>query len=232
MTVKDIIKVTINLVAVYVIGGLILSFVYAKASPVIYKNNEEAKKQALKKLMPDADEIKKSGDWTTHEKHAEYFVAKKGNEVIGYIVQSFGKGYSSYIDTLIAVDKDFKVQKISILHHAETPGLGDEIESESFRGQFKDKDLAHLKVVKTETKDDIQAISGATISSRAVTEDAVKNGVQFLIKTVNPVKNPGGELNPVRGSSPGGIKPAAERSGNISNGVKEGGKGDVPDKHS
>ena len=189
---KDIIKVTLNLVTVYLIGGFILAAVYAKTSPIIFRNNEEAKKQALKQLMPEADDIKKIGDWTVHEKHAEYFVAKKGNEVIGYVVQSFGKGYSSYIDTLIAVDKDFKVQKINILHHAETPGLGDEIESESFKGQFKDKDLAHLKVLKTDTKDYIQAISGATISSRAVTEDAVKNGVEALIKKVKGGAEHGG----------------------------------------
>ncbi|PKL51529.1 MAG: RnfABCDGE type electron transport complex subunit G [Nitrospira bacterium HGW-Nitrospira-1] len=184
MTGKDIIKITLNLVIIYVIGGLILALVYAKASPVIFKNNEKAKQQALKQLMPDADDIKKAGDWAPHEKHAEYFIAKKSDETIGYVVQSFGKGYSSYIDTLIAVDRDFKVQKINILHHGETPGLGDEIEAESFKGQFKDKDLGHLKVMKTETTEYIQAISGATISSRAVTEDAVKNGVDFLIKTV------------------------------------------------
>ncbi len=184
MTGKDIIKITLNLVIVYLIGGAILAAVYAKTSPIMFKNNEEAKKQALKALMPDADDIKKMGDWTIHEKHAEYFVAKKGNDIIGYVVQSFGKGYSSYIDTLIAVDKDFKVQKINVLHHAETPGLGDEIETESFKGQFKDKDFEHLKVVKTETTEYIQAISGATISSRAVTEDAVKNGVDFLMKTI------------------------------------------------
>ena len=124
------------------------------------------------------------GDWSIHEKHAEYFIAKKGEDTIGYIVQSFGKGYSSYINTLIAVDKDFKVQKINILGHAETPGLGDEIEADSFRGQFKNKDLDHLKVLKTDTTEFIQAISGATISSRAVTEDAVKNGVKFLMEKV------------------------------------------------
>lgn len=181
---KDIIKVALNLVVVYLIGGFILAFAYAKASPMIFKNNEEAEKKALKLLIPEADDISKMGEWTIHDKHAKYFIAKQGGAAIGYVVQSFGKGYSSYIDTLIAVDKDFKVQKISILHHGETPGLGDEIETDWFRNQFKDKGLEHLKVIKGETKEDIQAISGATISSRAVTEDAVKNGVAFLIKTV------------------------------------------------
>ena len=184
MTGKDIFKITLNLVIIYVIGGLILALVYAKASPVIFRNNEKAKQQALKELMPDADSITKAGDWSPHEKHAEYFIAKKGEGTIGYVVQSFGKGYSSYIDTLVAVDNDFKVRKINILHHAETPGLGDEIELNYFKDRLSGKDIAHLKVLKTETTEYVEAISGATISSRAVTEDAVKNGVDFLIKTV------------------------------------------------
>jgi electron transport complex protein RnfG len=184
MTAKDIIKIALNLVVIYVIGGLILAAVYARTSPIMYRNAEEQKKQALKELIPDADRIEKLGDWYIHEKHAEYFIARKGDETIGYIVQSFGKGYSSYINTLIAVDEDFKVQKINILGHAETPGLGDEIEADSFKGQFKNKDLDHLKVLKTDTTEYIQAISGATISTRAVSEDAVKNGVKFLIEKV------------------------------------------------
>jgi Na+-translocating ferredoxin:NAD+ oxidoreductase subunit G len=158
--------------------------VYANASPKIFRNNEEAEKKALKELMPAADDVAKMGDWTIHDKHAKYFIAKKGGETIGYVIQSFGKGYSSYINTFIAVDKDFKVQKINILAHGETPGLGDEIETDSFKNQFKGKDIDHLKVLKTETTEYIQALSGATISTRAVSEDAVKNGVAFLIKTI------------------------------------------------
>lgn len=184
MTGKDILKVTLNLVVIYIIGGIILATVYAWTSPIMFKNAVIEKEQALKKLMPDADKIEKMGDWSIHEKHSEYFAAKKGDNIIGYIVQSFGKGYSSYINTLISVDKDFKVQNINILGHAETPGLGDEIEMDSFKNQFKGKDIEHLTVLKADTTEYIQAISGATISSRAVTEDAVRSGVDFLIKTI------------------------------------------------
>jgi Na+-translocating ferredoxin:NAD+ oxidoreductase subunit G len=166
------------------VGGLILAMVYAKTSPIMFKNAAVAKEQALKKLLPEADRIEKLGDWSVHEKHAEYYRAMKDGAVTGYIIQSYGKGYSSYINTLIAVDTDFKVLKINILGHAETPGLGDEIDADSFKNQFAGKDSDHLKVLKTETHDYIQAISGATISSRAVTEDAVKNGVEFLKKMV------------------------------------------------
>ena len=188
MTGKDIIKITLNLVIIYIVGGIILTAVYAWTSPIMYRNAAIEKEQALKELMPQADTIEKLGDWTIHDKHAEYFICKKGDTVIGYIVQSYGKGYSSYIDTLIAVDKEFTVQRIDILGHAETPGLGDEIETDSFIDQFRGKDRDHLQVVKTETSDYIQAISGATISSRAVAEDAVKNGVDFLIKRIREGK--------------------------------------------
>jgi len=183
MSGKDIIKITINLVVVYLIGGFILAFVYANASPKIFRNNEKAEQEALKLLIPGA-EFKQLGDWTIHDKHAKYFEAKKGDETVGYIIQSFGKGYSSYINTFIAVDKNFIVEKINILGHGETPGLGDEIETDSFKDQFKGKDVDHLKVLKTDTTEYIQALSGATISTRAVSEDAVKNGVAFLIKTI------------------------------------------------
>lgn len=183
MTGKDILKVTLNLVIVYLIGGFILAFVYANASPRVFKNNEETEKKALKELVPDADTNEKR-DWTIHDKHAKYFIMKKGVDTIGYVIQSYGKGYSSYINTFIATDKDFVVQKINILGHGETPGLGDEIETDWFKNQFKGKSIEHLKVIKGDTKEDIQAISGATISTRAVSEDAVKNGVAFLIKTV------------------------------------------------
>ncbi|MCI0469521.1 MAG: FMN-binding protein [Nitrospirae bacterium] len=186
MTGRDILKITLNLVIVYLIGGAILAAVYAKTSPIIFKKNAEEKQQALQRLMAGAaDKIDKMGDWTIHEKQAEYYVATQGGKTIGYIIQSFGKGYSSYINVLIAVDNDFKVLKIDILSHAETPGLGDEIEKDEFKNQFNGKDFGHIKLVKTESADYIQAISGVTISSRAVTEDAVKNGIAFLIKTIN-----------------------------------------------
>jgi electron transport complex protein RnfG len=184
MTTKDIIKIVANLVVIYLIGGAILSYVHANTSPIRYENNIKAEEKALKLLIPDADKIEKMGDWEIHEKHGKYWKAEKNGKVIGYVILSFGKGYSSYIRTLIAVDKDFKIMKVEILDHKETPGLGDEIMSASWKSQFAGKDFDHIKLIKGETKEYIQAITGVTISSRAVTEDAVKNGVKFLIEKV------------------------------------------------
>lgn len=180
MTTKDLIKIMINLVVIYIAGGAILVMVYAKTSPVIFLGDKEEKEAALRKMIPEADKIDVLGTWEPHQKHAEYYVAKKDGEDVGYIVETYGKGYSSYIHVLVALDKNFTVQKIDILSHAETPGLGDEIEKDIFKNQFVGKTLEHIKLVKVETKEDIQAITGVTISSRAVTDDAVRNGVKML----------------------------------------------------
>ncbi len=205
MTAKDMAKITFNLVVIYLVGGLLLAYVYSWASPKIFINNKIAKEKALKEMMPEAQNISKLGDWHPHEKHAEYYAARECGEMkvhrikdektgemkeekecidpkeIGYIVQTFGKGYSSYIDILFSVDKDFKVKKMNVLHHAETPGLGDEIELDYFKNRFVGKDVDHLKVVKSESDEYVQAITGATISTRAVTEDGIRKGLKFLI---------------------------------------------------
>lgn len=204
MTTKEMAKITFNLVVLYVIGGLIMAFVYAKTSPIKFQKEKAEKEAALKLMMPEADKVVKLDDWETHEKHAEYYAAQKCGEIkiisvknektgemteekecinpkdIGYIVEGYGKGYSSYIHVLASVDKNFILQKISILGHGETPGLGDEIEEDYFLNQFVGKSADNLVVIKRETEDKIQAITGATISSRAVAEDAVKNGVLML----------------------------------------------------
>lgn len=198
MSGKDMFKLILNLVVIYLVGGLIIAGVYAWASPIIFKNNKEMREKALKAMMPEAETIEKLGDWYPHKKHAEYLEAKVGGETIGYIVETLGKGYSSYVATLVALDRDLVVQKIDILHHKETPGLGDEVEKPKWKAQFNGKGLDQLKLVKQEGTDFIQAVSGATISSRAVTDDraggGVHGGVQMLTDALagHPPEKPEG----------------------------------------
>lgn len=197
------VKVALNLVVIYVVAVVILAVVYAKTSPVIFQKNKEEKEAALKRMMPDAEAIVKEGDWAPQHKHAEYYAAKSGGETQGYVVETYGKGYSSYINMLVAVDTDFVVRKIAVLHHGETPGLGDEIETAWFRDQYEGKTLDKLVVVKGETEDKIQAITGATISTRAVT-NGVRDGVGQLITKYGP------DAVGMAGMGHGAAEPAAE----------------------
>jgi len=235
MNIKEIFKVTINLVLIYAIGGALLAWVYSVTSPIIFKNKQEDKANALKGMMPvhlvvnapggaveaikatlpegaavtlkgemvdaevdlykkdkkklikmikkagalsvsqysDFDPGEPKGTWEPSHKHAEFFEVKgRDGEVAGYIVESYHKGYSGAPGIYVAMDNDLVVQKVEILSHGETPGLGDEIEKKYFKDQFRGKTLDKLEVVKGETPDMIQAITGATISTRAITYGA------------------------------------------------------------
>ncbi len=178
MSGKDIIKIALNLMVIYVVGGFLLAWVYATTSPIVYKKTQEEKQAALKEMMPGVQQIDKEGDWTTPEgQHAGYYQGKNGKESQGYVVETYGKGYSSYINLMVSADKDFKIKKVKVLHHAETPGLGDEVEAPWFTKQFEGKSLEQMKVEKIEGTPNIQAISGATISSKGATR-----GVQFALE--------------------------------------------------
>ena len=110
--------------------------------------------------------------------HEGWFAAQKGGQTVAYIVPSETKGYGGTIKLLVAVSADAKVIDYNILEHNETPGLGDNAQKPAFRGQFAGKGAAELTVTKNPAdKEAIQAMTGATISSRAVTK-GVKQAVE------------------------------------------------------
>ena len=74
------------------------------------------------------------------------------------------------VELVVGINRDGQLMGIKVLNHKETPGLGAKSAEPAFSGQFKDKKVDELTVTKTAPSKDneIQAISGATITSRAV----------------------------------------------------------------
>ncbi len=98
--------------------------------------------------------------------------ATAGGETAGYVVQAVPSGFGGAITLIVGVDRDGRCTGVSIVDHAETSGLGANAAAatsvgESFRGQFAGQS-GTLAV----TKDggSIDALTGATITSRAVTK--------------------------------------------------------------
>jgi electron transport complex protein RnfG len=149
--------------------------------------NEE--KKLIERVFPEVDSFSKIGEWSINNKRASYYSVRKKNSICGYVIESYGQGFSSLIKALIAVDTECRVKNVCILSQQETPGLGDGILDANFRNQFTGKDLEHLRVTTTGKPDYIQALTGATISSRGITEDAVYKGVKFLSDTIKPGKH-------------------------------------------
>jgi len=180
---KDMIRITLSLVAIFIAAGIIMGVTYKYTSPVRFIAEKKEKEEALKQMAPDAtDPIIPAGNWTdSHGKTYEYYQATSQGKPVAYVASTAGKGYSSFVAMLVSLDTGMKISDVKILHHGETPGLGDQVEDKGFIGQFKGKSLSQLVLLKTETKENIQAISGATISSRAVT-NGVKDAVQMLVE--------------------------------------------------
>lgn len=174
---QSIFKVAINLIVTCLVSGVIIGLVYFVTAPIAAEKNEMMKQESMKALVSDADNFKEvSGQ-------KEWFTAEKGGKVIAYVVPGETKGYGGAIKMLVAVTPDGKVVDYTILSANETPGLGDNAAKEPFKSQFKGKSAEALTVVKDPSnKENIQAMTGATISSKAVTlgiKEAVEKVVQF-----------------------------------------------------
>ncbi len=105
-------------------------------------------------------------------------------KLAGWVIKASGQGYADKIELLIGVDPEVKtLTGLFILEQKETPGLGNKITFPEWRRQFVNKQTAPpLVVVKggPATGNTIDAITGATISSRSVT--AIVNRVMAAIK--------------------------------------------------
>lgn len=167
----SIFQIAINLVITCLVSGLIIGLVYYVTAPIAAEKREISKQESMRALVSDTDSFKEVPD------KAEWFAAEKGGKVTAYIVPGESRGYGGEIKMLVAVTPAGEVIDYKILAHNETPGLGDNASKDPFKGQFKGKKEANLTVTKDASdKDDIQAMTGATISSKAVTL-AVKNAV-------------------------------------------------------
>ena len=100
-----------------------------------------------------------------------YFRAQNGDETVGYAFTLSANGYGGAVKCVVGVEKGGKITAVEITDVSnETPGLGQNATKTSFTDQFKGKS-AELSVVKSGAKEnEVQAVTGATITSRAVTK--------------------------------------------------------------
>jgi len=174
--IKNIIKIGINLMIVSMIGAIILAITNFITAPKIEKVEKEVKLKARQAVLPSATTFKEFKG-----KEGFFKGVDSNGKFVGYVISCLAEGYGGEFWVMVGVDKDFKIVGINILSNKETPGLGNKIQEDKFQNQYKGKGMENLEVVKIPTKEKIQAVTGATISSKAVTE-AVKKGLAELKK--------------------------------------------------
>ena len=110
-----------------------------------------------------------------------YEVYDKVDNLIGYVLSLKAVGYSGDILLLVGFSLKGEIKGIKILEHQETPGLGANITKDWFQDQFRGKTLDDLKVVKQEDEKYILSVTGATISSEAVTDIIREKVKEFML---------------------------------------------------
>ncbi len=167
---SKIIRLSLVLLLITAVTGVILGAVYTMTLEPIRKVKEREKMEALAATLPGAKEFKTLPLNGNPGIITEINEGSNGAEVVGYNFTVTPKGYAGPIELVVGVAKDGRVMDIKILKHGETPGLGAKAAEPLFAGQFKNKAVPRIEVSKTPPASDaeIQAISGATITSRAV----------------------------------------------------------------
>ena len=167
---KQAVRLGMTLMVVGLIAAVCLGLTYAVTKDKIAEQMELEEAKACVEALPGV----KSADELEEEKELEKKVRKHIPDVekvfkcsSGYIIILKVKGYGGPIWMAVGIGNDGSVKGISIISQNETPGLGANVEKKEFLGQFEG--MTHQDTL--EVGEDIQAITGATITSKAATKE-------------------------------------------------------------
>lgn len=179
---NKIIKNTLILTAITVIAGAALGAVYEITKAPIAAAQAEAKQEACQKVFPEADAfelmevdaeaaVKAAEDMGVLATVDEVYAAKVGSDIVGYVVITTDKeGYGGDIQISVGIMNDGTVNGLDILSISETAGLGMNAEEPEFYNQYAGVKTDSFYVSKDGGNGEpIDALSGATITTRAVT---------------------------------------------------------------
>lgn len=175
-------KIGLNLVLACIISGMVIAATYYATNPIAEAEALKLRNKAMQDIVPQASSFKEI------KGHEGWFEAEKEGKTIAYIVPTEHSGYGGAIRMIVGLTPKGQVITYKILRHNETPGLGDKANKTPFIKQFEGKNYDDLKVLKLPTKDNIQALTGATITSVAVT-NAVRNAIDELHSYLDKVPN-------------------------------------------
>ncbi|HHT90468.1 MAG: RnfABCDGE type electron transport complex subunit G [Bacillota bacterium] len=183
---NESLRMVVVLAVIAMISGGILAVVYDTTSVIIEENQARALESSIYDVLPGTttvnilrrspDELGVDDPREMREQEQRTTLIYQGvddqGRVVGYAFVGEANGYGGVIRVLVGVDQATdQILAIKILDHTETAGLGSRIEEQSFRQRFVGKTVEDPIAI----NQDIDNISGASVSARAVAE-AVRRG--------------------------------------------------------
>lgn len=164
---SDILKPVIVLTAICLITSALLAYTNDITKDKIAQQNVIAAQEAQKKVLSQAKDFE-----TVNEgKDTEYVIGKDADgTIVGYVFTTTDpKSYGGEVKVMVGINTDGTVSAVEILSINDTPGLGMNAKNATFLDQFIGK-IKDIGVNKNEpAENEIKALTGATITSSAVT---------------------------------------------------------------
>ncbi len=224
---SQMVKNTIKLCVITLVAGILLGAVYEVTKVPRKKQEEKTQQQAYKKVFSQADsfpELSYIGQEDEEQvyKSAQEHIGSKGEGAVltegevridkvvyayekeeckGCVVTVTSKeGFGGDIQFTVGVTKEGMISGVSVLSISETAGLGMKAKENSFLNQYKQEEkVAQFTVTKKEEEgaDKIDAISGATITTNAVTKgvNGAMKAAGYFMSLENSSLQEGGETN-------------------------------------
>lgn len=176
---STLVNMVVVLFAITLVAGLSLGYVNDLTLEPKAKARLAKKVKALELVLPEFDnnpidevvlhkleEVKDS---------VEFYPAMQDSVFIGAAVTGASeKGYSGLVKLMVGFEPDGKIRNITVLEQKETPGLGTKMKGEKFIKQFRGKDPSSFDMKVKKDGGEVDALAGATISTRAFSEATVQ----------------------------------------------------------
>ncbi len=190
---KETLRLTLTLTLICLIAGGLLAGVDALTRDRIAEVNNQRRQQALNAVLPAHDNVPLQEVVTVShlDRDWDFYPARLAGAYAGAAVEAASpNGYGGNIRLMFGIGADGKSIGIAILEQKETPGLGANIDTPGFRDRLAGLDLAKTNWRVGKDGGDIDHITAATISSRAVT-DAVREALDAYIANRQRIENGG-----------------------------------------
>lgn len=174
---REIIIPTVSLFLICAVVTLLLAMANAVTKPKIAELRIETENRTKAAVLSSADSFSEALTVNMDGTDYTYYEGFSGTGKTGYVFTTSAKGYGGDVVVMVGVNTDGSVAGIEYLSISETAGLGMNAQKDSFKEQFKGH-TDEIGVSKNAPSDtEIQALTGATITSKAVTaavNDALK----------------------------------------------------------
>ncbi len=184
-TKSSFLNMVLTLFIVTAVAAFALATVYNATKEPIENAKQEKLEEAISKVLPEFDKLDDELKVMPSDgkDNLSFYKAYKADEWVGTAIKTYSdKGFSGRVWIMVGFKPDGTIVNTAVLEHKETPGLGDKMDvaKGTFPLQFMDKNPAEWSLSVSKDGGDVDAITAATITSRAFCDATARAYETFM----------------------------------------------------